>query len=348
MELIRNLQIGAMANEKGNLGVNPQQQNMAILGLKAMGNIQLGNGLTAVQRLEQLITNTLPKGFLQKEDTEIGKLKGQALDISEDALKAQKEIAKQHKDNLMIQKNRLPQNEQKEIPGLRQQIPTFANGGLVEDKIIQVKNGEMVINKESTAKHYDLLRKINADKFTARRESNREAFLAKRWRKSNWGNDDLAPESNWASNREVRRIHAEYARQEARERHLSPEVRRIRHENERLMKAGFSEEQITNNWRQFHPKNREHSMPMINGKHYVNEGGHIKFVEELNKTLSSVPHTFTHEHSHSEMTHRVIGESSLGQAIVNAVTEHINDLVNKRVNQSISPITGETNSQTYS
>ena len=181
----------------------------------------------------------------------------------------------------------------------------------------------------------------------ARRNAGRASYEARHWRKSNMGNDDLAPESDWASNREVRRIHAEYARQEARERHLSPEARRILHENERLMKMGFSEEQITNNWRQFHPKRTERAIPKINGREYENVGGHIIF-KKLNETLANLPSTFKHDHNHGEMVHRVIGEGALAQAIVGAISDHIGSLVNKRVSQSINPITGESNPTTYS
>ena len=125
---------------------------------------------------------------------------------------------------------------------------------------------------------------------------------------------------------------------------------------------GFSEEQITNNWSQFHRHSKhskeelgkefdklstERAIPKINGREYENVGGHIIF-KKLNETLANLPSTFKHDHNHGEMVHRVIGEGALAQAIVGAISDHIGSLVNKRVSQSINPITGESNPTTYS
>ena len=373
-KIIRELNMAAMNNQAG----NPMPQNI-IAQQMIMGGMDRGRGLLnpdeAARRQTQFFLNSGVQG----------QFRGQLQNVKDTAAGQNLLLqlsAAQHLQvsagTVMITAARIEQEAIDTEAGHMINAQSgqiragMASGGFVggsgsADSVhAMLTPGEFIVKKDIAQQNMGLLEALNNGyddggtvtpwqarrnagraSWQARRNAGRASYEARHWRKSNMGNDDLAPESDWASNREVRRIHAEYARQEARERHLSPEARRILHENERLMKMGFSEEQITNNWRQFHPKRTERAIPKINGREYENVGGHIIF-KKLNETLANLPSTFKHDHNHGEMVHRVIGEGALAQAIVGAVSDHIGSLVNKRVSQSINPITGESNPTTYS
>ena len=392
-KIIRELNMAAMNNQAG----NPMPQNI-IAQQMIMGGMDRGRGLLnpdeAARRQTQFFLNSGVQGQFRGQlqnvkDTAAGQnlllqlSAAQHLQVSAGTVMIT--AARIEQEAIDTEAGHMTNAQSGQIragAGMAMASGGFVGGSGSADSVhAMLTPGEFIVKKDIAQQNMGLLEALNNGydnggtvtpwqarrnagraSWQARRNAGRASYEARHWRKSNMGNDDLAPESDWASNREVRRIHAEYARQEARERHLSPEARRILHENERLMKMGFSEEQITNNWSQFHRHSKhskeelgkefdklstERAIPKINGREYENVGGHIIF-KKLNETLANLPSTFKHDHNHGEMVHRVIGEGALAQAIVGAISDHIGSLVNKRVSQSINPITGESNPTTYS
>ncbi len=337
------------------------QQKIVVDMLKGpLAQLQVfGTGKSGRQVLDELLMKGAPQLFgkdLKKE----GELREGMKAIIDDSQKAQNALFNSQIKIWEITIGKLDSNnkeflaELKGIMGVPMPKKGFANGGMVggDDTLIPAQKGEFIVNRQSTANNIDLLRSINRNRYNAMIEANRQRYMAQHWR---YHSDPLTSNIKSYHSDMVRQTNIEAMAKRGREIReeggWNAHFNRVRDEHG-INNPSLMERMIFNDVRirEHNQANRARLDDLhISAEKARHSGyGEQNVVKELNKTLSSLPHTFTHELAPVEHTHRVVGESALSQAIVGAITEHIQSLVNTRISQFINPVTGETNPVAYS